>query len=269
MSYRVYVDVLFVVNLIMNYCILRLTCLAGKKSSKRIRCLLGGIIGALGVCLFVILPVRKSVSFAVVWQMFIGTLMVKIGCKIKGIGEWIRMIITMYVISFLWGGMFFALRYSPASITWRTFLLLSLVSYEVLSCILRLMEGWRSRGNRYYSVTLYVDEKKVAVKGLYDTGNLLLDPLTNKPVSVADAKAVSELFTEPPETDPNRMPHYVPYRAVGTKQGVLLAVTLDAMCIEIGQEIKWIEEPILALSQETISFAQHYQLILNPDLVDM
>ena len=63
-------------------------------------------------------------------------------------------------------------------------------------------------------------------------------------------------------------PHYIAYCAVGTPNGVLLAVTIDKMMVQKENQTIIISRPVLALSEENISFTQHYQLILNPNLIN-
>ena len=268
MYYELYLDVFFLINLWMDYLILRLINRLQKRTPGRIRCFLGGTIGAFGVCLLLILPGRKTFAILLPAHMVTSTLMVKIGCKIKDIRSLIRCVITLYLVSFLWGGMFFALYQTPAAIHLRTFLFLSTISYEVLQAALWIYRQQRRHRDRYCDVTLYAKDKSKKVRGLYDTGNQLTDILSGKPVSVIDAAAVEELLSKPPEYDETLKPHYIPYRAVGTDQGVLPVITIESMVIDRNGETKVIFQPVLALSREKVSFTQHYQLILNPNLID-
>jgi hypothetical protein len=58
---------------------------------------------------------------------------------------------------------------------------------------------------------------------------------------------------------------YIPYRSIGKKQGVLLAVQIDKMCVYQDTEV-WIEKPLIAISEEAISASREYEIILNPNL---
>lgn len=265
---EVYLDVLFLTNLWIDYLILMLTNRLQKRTPGRIRCFLGGAIGAFGVCLLMLLPIRKSLAILLPAHMVTSTLMVKIGCKIKDFGSMIRCMVTLYLVTFLWGGMFFALYQTPAALHLRTFLFLSTISYEVLRAAIWLYRQQKRHRDHYCDVTLYAKDKSKKVRGLYDTGNQLKDPLSGKPVSVIDAAVVENLFASPPEYNETLKPHYVPYRAVGTDRGVLLTITIESMTVDINGVRQTITAPVLALSREKVSFTQHYQLILNPNLID-
>lgn len=268
MYYELYLDVVFLTNFLMDYLILRLVNKALKRSSCRIRCLAGGAIGAFGVCLFLLLPIHKSIVNVLPVHVVTSTLMVKIGCKIKDVRNLVRCVIAMYLITFLWGGIFLVLLQSPAALHLRTFLFISIFTYELLSFGICIYGCHKRRRSRFCDVTLYVNEKSKKVRGLYDTGNLLTDSLSGRPVSVVDAKAVEELFSEPPEYNEALKPHYLSYHAIGTDRGILLAITIDGMRIELEDGEHFIPHPVLALNQGNVSFTQHYQLILNPNLID-
>lgn len=265
---EVYLDVVFLVNLIVNYMLLRIVRKLLKSPPERIRCLAGSMLGAFGVCLMVCLPIHKTFVNLLPVHMVTSTLMVKVGCKIKNVRMLIRGVFYLYMTAFLGGGMFFALYQSPAMLHLRTFLFFGVFFYELLMSFHAIFRKWKMEGNHYCQVTLYANEKSKKVRGLYDTGNRLSDGLTGKPVTVADAKILRELCGEHLEYQEDLRPHYITYRAVGTPEGVLLAVTLDKMEILMGGQQYLVHQPVLALSEENISFTQHYQLILNPNLID-
>ena len=58
---------------------------------------------------------------------------------------------------------------------------------------------------------------------------------------------------------------YIPYHSIGKKEGVLLALKIDQMCIHRENEC-WIKEPLIGVSEETISAEGEYKMILNPNL---
>ena len=265
---ELYLDVLFLMNLCMNYLLLKsVTVLTGKRI-LRIRSVLGSAIGAFGVCAFVCLPVRLNVANLLPVHVVTSTLMVKIGCKIKDAKNLVYGVVLLYITGFLWGGMFFALYQSQDGIDLLPALLFSVLFYEMTTVCIGIYRYKIKNQERSCEVTLYVKEKSKKVKGLYDTGNLLQDPVCGLPVSVVDATVIRELTDDPPEICEEMRPHYIPFRTVGSDQGVLLAVTIDAMEVVVGDKHCHIDHPVLALAKETVSFTQHYQLILNPSLID-
>lgn len=96
--------------------------------------------------------------------------------------------------------------------------------------------GFRGRADdrRYIPVLLERGGKQVRLLALYDTGNTLRDPLTGQPVLVAGERIGRELLglTRQDLSDPVsgmvQRPglRLIPYRAVGKRQGMLLAVNI-------------------------------------------
>lgn len=268
MVVEVYLDVIVLVNLIVNYLLLNIVRKLLNSPPKRIRCLAGAVLGVLGVCLMVCLPIHKNFVNLLPVHMVTSTLMVKVGCKIKNVRMLIKGVFILYATAFIGGGMFYALYQSPTSLHLCTFLFFGICFYALFLCIHFIMKKWKREQNHYMDVTLYANEKSKKVRGLYDTGNRLKDSLSGKPVTVVEAWVLRELYETDIEYIAALKPHYIAYCAVGTKNGVLLAVTIEKMMVKKEDQTIIISKPVLALSEENISFTQHYQLILNPDLID-
>ena len=145
---------------------------------------------------------------------------------------------------------------------------ITFIFYELLVIGIDIYRCNKKHRDRYCDVTLYVGEKSKKVRGLYDTGNHLSDQWSGLPVSVADEAVIQKMLDRPCGEIEELRPHYIPYRAIGTSQGVLLAVTIDGMDIDMNERTYHISKPVLALAKESVSFTQHYQLILNPNLID-
>lgn len=265
---EVYLDMVFLVNLIVNYLLLRIVRKLLKCPPERIRCLAGSVLGAFGVCVLICLPIHNTFVNLLPVHLVTSTLMVKVGCKIKNVRMLIKGVLLLYMTALIGGGMFFALYQSPAALHLRTFLFLGVFIYELLMMFHAIYQKLKMEDSHYCEVTLYAKEKSIKVRGLYDTGNRLLDSVTGKPVTVVEAKLLYALYGNDLEYAEELKPHYITYRAIGTSRGVLLTVTIERMEVMMNGRCYCISHPVLALSEENISFTQHYQLILNPNLID-
>lgn len=121
------------------------------------------------------------------------------------------------------------------------------------------------------TVLLTCEGRAVLLRVLVDSGNKLCDPLTGNPVLIAELDAVRGLF--PRECRPKRseLAHpedhlaelavqweparlrIIPYRAVGTEQGLLLAVRVDEM------EVKGTRRKNQLVAVTPGQFSQGYQ----------
>ena len=171
---------------------------------------------------------------------------------------------------------------SPGAVGIRTFLFLSIVSYWAIIIGIRLYGYLKAKVSEIYDISLYVNGKCERVKGLYDTGNHLQDTATHKPVSVVEYQAVKKLLSEEQDMQLQNMmqfgesgdavekmhPHYVLYHSVGKEQGLLLAVTLDILCVSLDSDSKLIQRPVVALTGDKLSQGNKFQMIINPKIID-
>ena len=62
-------------------------------------------------------------------------------------------------------------------------------------------------------------------------------------------------------------PHYLSCRTVGRGERLLLAVTLEELCIQIQGNTVHIKEPVVALSPEPFALGKEYEVLLNSRLL--
>ncbi len=113
-----------------------------------------------------------------------------------------------------------------------------------LLCLLGF--GGGKTGDRYASVTVTHRGKMLRMTALVDTGNTLLDPISQRPVLVADAGAAQKLLGLSVEDLEHPLDtltggsclglRLIPYTSVGKSAGLLLAMKADR--VEINGEEK-------------------------------
>lgn len=121
----------------------------------------------------------------------------------------------------------------------RLLLVLFVLCYFILSVFFRRLG--RHSGGELVKLDMKLFGKEIHLTALRDTGNTLTDPATNRPVVVADYSAVKPCL--PQQADPSRPVESIrqlhtagvkgcrllPFRAVGTEMGLLLAVRADSV----------------------------------------
>ncbi len=106
----VYIDSIFLLNLVMDLYLLTLTNKVLGKTATYTRIFAGSVIGALGYCIVLCLS-GISYMLKVLLGMFpIGALMIKISCRTKGIKELMRGEGYLFTFSFLLGGFMIFLK---------------------------------------------------------------------------------------------------------------------------------------------------------------
>lgn len=276
MIYTVYLDMLFLVNLVMNAVVLTLVKRLMGFASTRLRILLAGAAGALWVCLITVWP------FLPVWlenlasYVLLSGLMVAVAFRPGALAGLVKGIAALYMVSFTVGGLFYAV-YAHTRLGYYISLLAQGEIREALPFMAaaamalaayffcrffweKHMENRRAASN-FYQVVLFYRGKRATLKGLMDTGNGLWDPGTKKPVCVADYEACREIFEK---VDNIR---YVPFQAVGTKDGLLPAVIIDRMELEQGDRKMAVERPMIAIYRHSLSADGRYQMLIHPGLL--
>lgn len=132
-------------------------------------------------------------------------------------------------------------------------------------CLLCIL-GFRGRitGRRYLPVELSYGGCHLKLTALEDTGNTLRDPVTGASVLVVDGETAGKLTgltkaqLEKPVENMGALPglRLIPYHAVGTETGLLLALKLKN--VKIGS---WQGSRLVALAPESFSVSGEYQAL--------
>ena len=111
-------------------------------------------------------------------------------------------------------------------------------------------------------VILETEYEKLKVDALIDTGNLLIEPISKKPVSVLDENSIKRLFG-------GELPQYyrvVPYTSIGRKNGILKCFEIPRISVVFRDEERFYENVLIACGEE-LAASEGY-MILNPQLIN-
>ena len=103
---------------------------------------------------------------------------------------------------------------------------------------------------------------EIEMSGYIDTGNVLIDPVFHKPVSVAEKKEFYDILDK--INDYTRVKyHLVPFNSLGCEHGLMEVITVDIMYIYYGKEKKTIKEALVGLSDGKLSSDGEYTALVN------
>ena len=239
----VYIDAVFVLNLAVNYLLLRAAATLGCAALRRGRLLLGALIGAV-YAVAVYLPHCGWLT-GFFWKLLCGAAMVlaAFGCKhstlrLGAVFGTVALVLcgAVYGVQFLQNG---RLHYrgdalfSPVSF----FTLLLTAAAVSLACRL-LLPRLTHAPDSLVPVTLCRNGRTVQLTALRDSGNTLCDPISGAQVLTVYWQAARRLFpaelslTAEDFAAPAALalrlqaeaPRLIPYRAVGVRSGLLLAL---------------------------------------------
>lgn len=257
----VYIDILFLTNLIVDYLLLLVTAEFASRPCRRWKLLCAAALGGLFAVLVFFQPLEG-------WLALPFRLLVC--CALCGVAydrppprELFRLALVFLMVTLAFGGVVFALAYLGdgqgllqvrggvpyIDLPLGTLLLASCAAYGLLGVVFGA--GGARRKEAPAQVEVCCGEQVIRVKALRDTGNLLRDPVTMRRVLVLDKQQLwpllaaeeqgclrrlepenaTEIFQELGRCGAHKF-LLVPYRAVGQPGSLLLALKPDAVTID-------------------------------------
>lgn len=182
------------------------------------------------------------------------------------------MIIMLSVACFSGGIMHMIVYYTYAGwiirrilVTYNQLIYLILISVVVIIVIARVYRTYKKNSD-IYKVTVIVDNHKIMLHGIVDTGNQLTDKYTGKPVNVMDKSYFENVLYQ--INDYRRLKyHFIPYRTIGNNEGIIEVITSDYMYISGKDETKAYKGALIGLSDRKVSQNGEYQALINGRMI--
>lgn len=200
----IYADILFCLNLIINYFLLLASLRFSKRKINRLRIFLSSLLGALYS--FIIFIPLKGILLAVS-KPLLCALMVIIAVKFRNIKQLLKDSAIFFGINFLFAGLMFGLWVTTSSnllyfyngivyfnISAKLLIISTIIAYIFTEIVFRITDS--SVKGEVFDVTIRRNSNKISLKGFWDSGNTLCDPFNASPVMVAPIKSVADILTE-------------------------------------------------------------------------
>ncbi len=278
--YIVYLDVFFMINFLMDYMIILITSKIAKIKKKRIRKLAGAGFGAL-YSVIVIKPLTNHLFKITLVNILVAAVMVLISFGFMSASVYIKNVLLLFVVSFTMSGIINYLYYSTIIgkyvrnvlsgdsnkvVNARKFILVSVLAYILLSAIVRIIFIIRKDMELYYDVKITFRGKSVVVRGLYDTGNVLTEPVSGKMVHIAEYKILKPLLEGDEKAKENI--YVIPFHSIGEEDGIMYGIRMDEMVVLVDDEPKFLYNPIIGIYIGNVSKRGNYSVILNRETFD-
>lgn len=293
----VYVDVVLLENLCMNYIILFGTGYIIKLKIKHWRILVSSSIGAVYAILAYmgIFPLYANI----VVKIILSLCMVYIAFNPKNIKAIIKELALFYLVSFALGGCAFALLYivRPQDIFMKdgvyigTYplkiaLLGGVVGFIITYVAFKVVKTRMNKNELIYEIVLKINEKELTTKVMLDTGNMLKDPISNNPVVLIEKKILYNILpkellentknmlggdfknNEDLENEYRTRLRIIPFTSVGKQNGMMLGIKVDEIKIitDIDEIIN--TNAIVCVYEKEFSKRGKYFGIMGMDLLE-
>lgn len=257
--YEVYIDQLFLENLILLVFIFLTWGKLGMVSLSWKRIWINSILGAAAVCAVIFFRLDWGRSIA---GGMLGCLLPVVNGKKKS-----RSIKEMgwLVIVFLGSAAFYCGIFQLIFSIWEPPVLLAAVLAYVALDILIGKQQKRMILEEYRIRVLLEDQgEQWELTGLVDTGNHLMEPLTGRPVSILYWEMAEKLprFQKILQEENGYL--YIPFHSVGKEHGWMMGMVVDALQMEYRGGMVRICHPVVAVSREQLSGNDEYQMIVHP-----
>lgn len=287
---KVYGDLTFVINLIMDFIILWATArLAGTKiiiSRLTVASLLGAIYSV--IYLFPSMAVWYSLPAKILFSCIILVL----GLAPKNWRQFKRALLYFYAISFAAAGATIAVSYlATAPEQGFEFSYLWLAAGAGFAVLLGIY-GEKHLLKRIvpdllkFGVELRFGTRSCNGKGFLDTGNGLRDPLTNRPVVVAEYELIRNCLPEDfkqvldicqNENDmldglsrsswANRL-RIIPFSSIGRRNGILVGIRADTVLVDTGKSDVAHNNVVVGIYREKLSRDGSYQMLIPSEIMN-
>ena len=149
--------------------------------------------------------------------------------------------------------------------TYNQLIYLILISVVVIIVIARVYRTYKKNSD-IYKVTVIVDNHRIMLHGIVDTGNQLTDKYTGKPVNVMDKSYFENVLYQ--INDYGRLKyHFIPYRTIGNNEGIIEVITSDYMYISGKDETTAYKGALIGLSDRKVSQNGEYQALINGRMI--
>ena len=289
----VYIDVIFIENLIINYIMILSVAIILKKEKKHIRFILGSIIGSIYTVITYVTGVAIYTNF--IFKFILSIVIVYISFYPQTIKKMWKDLLYFYLVTFVFGGVAFAVIYivkpqdifMKSQIELETIIIGSIIAFILIFLSFKIIRGKLKKDNMYSKIEIILDNFKIKTMAMIDTGNFLKEPITGKPVIVIEHTLLYEIIPKQILNnleniiggDFNNVPEdirlkyitrlkMIPFSSLGKQNGMLVGIKADKVKIFENESENIIEKEdiILGIYNKSLTKMGEYRALLGIEM---
>lgn len=293
----VYLDIIFLENFILNFIILYAVSLVIKEKAGCIKLMIASLIGASYVIIYYLINFQSK--WNLIFKIILSVVMVYISFMPKSFKEFIKQITFFYLVSFVFGGASLGVIYMVnagrisirngiivGNYTLKTIFIGVILAFTIITVAFKFVKNRISKKDLFCNIKIIINQNKINVKAVIDTGNFLKEPITNIPVIVVEKdilrnfvpKEILENIENILGGDLKNIPEniqneymsklkVIPFSSLGKQNGMLLGIKADGVVVEIDNEEKYVEKVILGIYTKKLSKKDEYNALLGIDVI--
>ena len=293
----IYIDVVLIENLIMNYIILLSTGLILKLKIKHSRLILASLLGAVYsiIAYMEVLEVYSSI----ILKKILSVLIVYIAFNPQKVKQLWKDILLFYLTSFVFGGAAFALIYvvKPQDILMKNGLFLgtyplknvmlgAMIAFLIIITAFTVVKNKISKKDMFCKIEIRLNGENIKSNTMIDTGNMLKEPITNTPVIVVEHTLLYQCM--PKEIlnnleniiggDLEKIPYkireeyilklkLIPFSSLGKQNGMLIGIKPEYVKIITEEQEEIRKNVIVGIYNKSLTKKGEYRALMGIELL--
>ena len=293
----IYIDVLFLENIILNCIILYVTAIISRSKIRHIRIICASAIGAMYVIIYYVFEIKMYTNIFA--KLLLAICMVYIVFIPKKSKDLLKYLSLFFLISFVFGGatlgVIYIVNYNNITIqngmilgkyTIKTIILGAIIAFFISILSFKLVKAKLNKTDMFCSIKIKLNQKQIETKAMIDTGNLLKEPISNIPVVVVEDTVLENIL--PKEVlentekilggDLRKIPidiqqkyisklKVIPFSSLGKQNGMLLGIKAESIEIITDEGNRYIDKVIIGIYNKQLSKKGEYKALLGIELI--
>lgn len=294
----VYLDIIFIENILMNFIILFATGIALKVNMKQLKLISSSTIGAIYAIItyLKILPILTNFFMKILLSIVI----IYLAFTPKNVKQLLKQLLMFYLVSFIFGGCAIALLYfvKPQNVLMRggvfvgeypikIALLSGIVGFIIIQISFKFIKNKINQKNMFCKLKICMKNKTIEIKALIDSGNFLQDPISHIPVAVVEKEKLYNIFPSEIldniekiktggdnqyenqiENDYLSRFRVVPFSSLGKQNGLLLGIKVDKIYVINSEEEQIESNAIIAIYEKSLTKNGTYSALVGLDILE-
>ncbi len=289
----VYIDIIFLENLFMNCIILFATATILRIPKKILRLIASSSIGSIYA---IISYTSQLIIYSNLFlKIALSIAMIYIAFQPTNIKIFLKELMIFYLTSFTFGGVTFALLYfvKPQNISFENGVLIGvspikiiliggIIGFIIITISFKNIKGKISKKDIVCEIEILLDNEKIKVKAIIDTGNFLTDPISKMPVIIVEKEKLTNVL---PKTimentlnfingENMEMEGYlsklrvIPFKSLGKENGLLVGIKAKGAIIFYQGIEKFIKNVIIGIYEKKLSNNNAYSALIGLNILE-
>lgn len=292
----IYIDVIILENLIMNYIILYAVGLISKVKINYLRILIASLIGAIYA---IIEYVSKFDIYSnIILKTILSIILVFIAFNSNNLKDLSKQILLFYLTTFTFGGIATYLIYviKPQNIIikngiysgiyiLKVLLIGAILGFVIITIAFKIVKNKMNKKDLFCKIKIYLNQKYITVDAMIDTGNMLKEPISGDSVIIVERTELYNLipkeilnninlilggdFEKIPEdikTEYISRLKIIPFKSLGRENGMLLGIKAEYIEILDNQIENRKENVIIGIYDRSLTKRGEYSALIGMEL---